>query len=881
MKRRLEFWKRKLQFCTRSGLLIAVAAALGLTTLAQGGDACQDPDAVITVEILTDNFGNETTWELVEQGVGVIASGGPYPNNTLITVDVPVCSTSCYNFTIFDSFGDGICCGFGIGFYNIFYEGNLVCSGGEFGDSETCADIGAGCVETCPDPDVVLTVEIMTDNFGNETTWEVVEEGVGVIFSGGPYPNNTLIIEEIDICSANCYNFTIFDSFGDGICCGFGIGFYNIYVDGNLVCSGGEFESEETCFNLTGAQDCEEPPGIPENDNCEDAIPLAVPAFVMGTTLLATPDEPPAFTCGTSVGAPGVWYSVIGTGTTMTATTCTNFFDYDTKISVFCGDCFGDLLCVGGNDDSCPDGASGLLSTVSWCSQVGAEYLILVHGFGGQTGDFELEVSENGVGCTADVQCLPAGACCFDDGSCVVTTEDDCAAQGGAYQGDDTDCGSTDYVVGTGGAFEDIAGTGTQIFLGDDAGAFVNIGFEFTFYGDTHNEVAIASNGYLTFSGDDLTDLSEDSIPNTNLPNNIIAMLWDDLDPGNAGSPATIHHQTLGVAPDRRFVVQFTDVPEFPNEGANTFQGVLFEGSNCVELRYVAITTGDFVAGVENQDGTDGVDVSGLVAEGVSISLCPETSGNPCEIVGVEVSLDIKPGSCPNSINRNSNGVLPVMIVGTADFDVGDIDVSSVLISRADGVGGAVAPFRSSADDDEATPFDGELCDCHELEGDGILDLGLKFVSNDVVAALQLNGLPNGDLVELVVSGNLLDGTSFEGSDCIRLVPPGTPPGMMSVESNVPKVFIDVAPLDQTLDGDGFTDFERTYSLGTIVTLTAPQTHPGWVFDRWDYDRGGFSGLTAPYLGGFGLQTVGRTIEIIILDGEFSLKAIYRLDEDH
>ncbi|MCH8993296.1 MAG: hypothetical protein IIA44_16280, partial [Acidobacteria bacterium] len=77
--------------------------------------ACTIPDSIITVEILTDDFGGETTWELVEQGVGVIASGGPYPNATLITVDVDVCSTSCYDFTIFDTFGDGICCGFGIG----------------------------------------------------------------------------------------------------------------------------------------------------------------------------------------------------------------------------------------------------------------------------------------------------------------------------------------------------------------------------------------------------------------------------------------------------------------------------------------------------------------------------------------------------------------------------------------------------------------------------------------------------------------------------------------------------------------------------------------------------------------------------------------------
>ncbi|MCH7814528.1 MAG: hypothetical protein IID40_10980, partial [Planctomycetes bacterium] len=132
-----------------------------------GGAPCTSPDATITVEILTDNFGNETTWELVEQGVGVIASGGPYPNATLITVDVPVCSTNCYDFTIFDSFGDGICCGFGIGFYSIFYNGNLVGTGGAFLFDETVSDIGDGCGGggggPCTTPDATITVEILTD----------------------------------------------------------------------------------------------------------------------------------------------------------------------------------------------------------------------------------------------------------------------------------------------------------------------------------------------------------------------------------------------------------------------------------------------------------------------------------------------------------------------------------------------------------------------------------------------------------------------------------------------------------------------------------------------------------------------------------------------
>jgi hypothetical protein len=74
--------------------------------------------------------------------------------------------------------------------------------------------------------------------------------------------------------------------------------------------------------------------------------------------------------------------------------------------------------------------------------------------------------------------------------------------------------------------------------------------------------------------------------------------------------------------------------------------------------------------------------------------------------------------------------------------------------------------------EDVATPFPGEACDCHELEGDGIADLSLKFETVDLVAALGLDLLPGGDMPELVVSGTLVDGSEFEGSDCVRLVPP-------------------------------------------------------------------------------------------------------------
>lgn len=205
---------------------------------------------------------------------------------------------------------------------------------------------------------------------------------------------------------------------------------------------------------------------------------------------------------------------------------------------------------------------------------------------------------------------------------------------------------------------------------------------------------------------------------------------------------------------------------------------------------------------------------------------------------GMVVDLDLKPGGCPNSFNRGSNGVLPAAILGTATFDVHDIDLSTVVISRDDGLGGSSAPNEGppgphSTYSDVGTPFVGNECDCHSLGGDGITDLSMKFKSADMVAALQLNDLPAGALVRLKVSGELTDGTLFESFDCLRLVPPGTPPGMLTVRSNLREPWINSSPLDLQLDGGGFATFQRTFPLTTVVTLNAPNEVPGKTFQGW------------------------------------------------
>jgi hypothetical protein len=216
--------------------------------------------------------------------------------------------------------------------------------------------------------------------------------------------------------------------------------------DGGLSC---DDTSEEECDALGGVWDeglscaADPCPIAPDNDDCEDAEDLgALPASVTVDTTNATTDNDNG--CGVGSGPHNnVWYTVTGTGNTITATTCNGGTAIsDTKISVYCGTC-DDLQCVTGNDDNCA-GFNSFLSTASWCSQAGVTYYISVGGFSiGQGGTIQLDVSDGGsCNATGDEICVPLGSCCLPDGSCVILTEAECLAAGGEYNGDGSDCGA-------------------------------------------------------------------------------------------------------------------------------------------------------------------------------------------------------------------------------------------------------------------------------------------------------------------------------------------------------------------------------------------------------------------------------------------------------
>jgi hypothetical protein len=196
-----------------------------------------------------------------------------------------------------------------------------------------------------------------------------------------------------------------------------------------------------------------------------------------------------------------------------------------------------------------------------------------------------------------------------------------------------------------------------------------------------------------------------------------------------------------------------------------------------VPVKYDEVDSGETVTfeetihvPIETDCGEYTFTVSAMDNKGVSYGDQIVIIDVPCEI---PVFVDIKPGSCPNPLNKKSKGVLPVAVLGTEDFDVTTIDPDTIQLTR-EGVMGGVAPIRWSYED-VATPFEGKLCDCHDLEGDGYIDLTLKFSIPELVEELDLCPL-DGKTIPLTITGNLKEeegGMLIEGKDCILVFKPG------------------------------------------------------------------------------------------------------------
>jgi PKD repeat protein len=114
-------------------------------------------------------------------------------------------------------------------------------------------EVGAQDIST-----TTISLNLTLDDWPDETSWEFRDGNETVLYSGGPYIEGiddfTVKTETFNISTNQCYSFVINDSYGDGICCFSGDGFYELRgSDDSLLATNGNFGfgNRDNFFNGT------------------------------------------------------------------------------------------------------------------------------------------------------------------------------------------------------------------------------------------------------------------------------------------------------------------------------------------------------------------------------------------------------------------------------------------------------------------------------------------------------------------------------------------------------------------------------------------------------------------------------------------------------
>jgi hypothetical protein len=179
------------------------------------------------------------------------------------------------------------------------------------------------------------------------------------------------------------------------------------------------------------------------------------------------------------------------------------------------------------------------------------------------------------------------------------------------------------------------------------------------------------------------------------------------------------------------------------------------------------------------------IDNDGTMIALSGVPTTPEQGQRVRLAIPLKVSVDIKPGSCPNPFNPRSEGSVPVAIVGTPDFGPESmVDPATVKLAGVPAL--SETEIVDSTEPHVSDPDAEECHDCFDADdpanfncdldgdgtddaycGDGFMDLVLKFDTQALAAAFA--GVERNGCVDLTLEGATFDGLLIEGMDSMIL----------------------------------------------------------------------------------------------------------------
>lgn len=238
------------------------------------------------------------------------------------------------------------------------------------------------------------------------------------------------------------------------------------------------------------------------------------------------------------------------------------------------------------------------------------------------------------------------------------------------------------------------AGTNTGLAGDDYVGGPFPIGFNFTYYGNTYTEGYPSTNGIFSFPNSDNFFWGNDTLASSNSWPNTIYPFWDDLITKNF-TDASLYYTTIGTAPHRQFIMQWTNMYFYFNSDIpmGTFQMILDEGTNVIHFQYRDLLGGSTslgdsaTIGIKGNDDTQFNEVSlnnPSLTQGQAITFTPngdsydvDTNANYEQVYVVPPGVPISP-----TLINPIDGLTGTITAPTFEWEPVDLATSySLLIS--------------------------------------------------------------------------------------------------------------------------------------------------------------------------------------------------------
>merc|ERR1712071_570719 len=148
--------------------------------------SCNAGESYFQMVLKTDNYVPESAWTLKNSNGNTVLSkpASYYSQSHKEYVDDYCVADGTYTYTITDTYGDGICCNYGTGYYKIFGNGVELAQGGEFTqtDSRTVTFTSSG-TDNCKSGESHFQMVLKTDNYVPESAWTLKNSNGNTVLS--------------------------------------------------------------------------------------------------------------------------------------------------------------------------------------------------------------------------------------------------------------------------------------------------------------------------------------------------------------------------------------------------------------------------------------------------------------------------------------------------------------------------------------------------------------------------------------------------------------------------------------------------------------------------------------------------------------------------